>query len=127
MRAHFYDRATGVFLGSFSGHESDLVHNTPEGAGVHEGDVPDPGACKLCLHTGVLLPYSRPARVADPMVEAEATVLALEARHVRALREAVLAIARGAAVPAGCVALLEQHDKEIALLRPKLVRHSFIH
>ena len=120
---HFYDPATGIFVGSFTGLQDDIEHNTPEGAAVWEtDDHVDHTAHKLCIETGALLSHSRPAPTVDPRVDAERRILQLEAGHTRALREAVLAIARGLAPPAAAIALLSKHDDVIGKLRKQLAR-----
>lgn len=118
---HFYDPSTGIFVGSFTGLEADVEHNTPQGAAVWvTDDHVDHTAHKLCIKTGGLLFHTCPAPTVDPCVDAERRIMQLEAGHTRALREAVLAIAGGLEPPAAAITLLSTHDAAISELRKEL-------
>lgn len=118
---HFYDTLTGFFVGSFTGLQDDLEHNTPNGAGVWETNKSiDHTAHKLCLKSGTLLTHTCAATAVDPRVDSERQIMQIEVKHARALRETVLAMARGLPPPAYAISLLSKQDAIIGNLRKTL-------
>jgi hypothetical protein len=124
ITAHFYDRATGLFVGSYSGDE--LEANTPAGRGVFISDERfDRAARRFDVASGTHVAYEPPPPSLDVLrSQAQAGPLAviaeLEAGQHRPLREIALALAGGLEPPAEARQTLERIDADIVQERQAL-------
>lgn len=116
----FYDTATGLFVGrTYRG--NDLAANTPAGCSAVGGWF-DHRTQRVDLATGQVVAWEAPPQ---PGSEARAHAARLHAEiagiekatSLRALREAVLAIAAGRPVPAGAAQALSAAEAAIEPLR----------
>jgi hypothetical protein len=124
ITAHFYDRATGLFVGSYSGDE--LEANTPAGRGVFISDERfDRAARRFDVASGTHVAYEPPPpslEVLRSQAEAapKAAIADLEAGQQRPLREIALALAGGLAPPAEARQALERINADIVQQREAL-------
>lgn len=120
----FYDPATGSFVGrTYRG--ADLAANTPAGCAAIEGRF-DHRTQRVDLATGQVVAWEPPpqpaAEARDRALRLRAEIAAIEqaTTPLRALREAVLALAAGLPVPAESAGALATAEAAIAPLRERL-------
>ena len=102
MRWHFYDSVTGLFVDRvYEGVAGErLTINTPEGSKPLAGDY-DHATQRVNVTTGEVETLSEPiVKAVNPLVEnaeSRARASMLEARNLRAMREAILETYKGMA------------------------------
>lgn len=121
---HFYSLATGYIANDrlFVGSQAAAQANAPEGMAPIAG-VTDPLSQRVDLASGQLVARQRPASpglqpvLASPAQVAQHGIDDRERRQIRQLRELVIALATGQAVPAQALQRLQQADADVANLR----------